>query len=54
MYRVQDVEAILDIARPTIYELARRDPELLGAVRFGRLVRFRREVVDGLATGKRV
>jgi hypothetical protein len=36
------------LAIPTVYELARKDPERWGLVRFGRAVRFRRERILAL------
>jgi len=51
LYRADDVARLLRMARPTIYEISRETPDLLGAVRLGRSVRFRPDVVDALVRG---
>lgn len=49
LMRASDVARILNVAKPTLYEWARNDPERYGAVRVGpRCVRFRRVVIDRL------
>lgn len=50
-YTAGQVSVITGLATPTIYEIAREDPARLGAVRFGRAVRFRRAVIDRLVHG---
>ena len=45
------VARILGIAKPTVYEFARVEPDRFGVIRFGRAVRFRRFVIDRLARG---
>jgi hypothetical protein len=53
-YRAKYVSRVLDLALPTVYEIAREDPERLGAETFGRrCVRFRRRVIDELINGAR-
>lgn len=50
-YRAPYVSKILDIPLPTLYEMSRRSPERLGAIRLGRSLRFRRAVIDAIADG---
>ena len=51
-YDADEVRTILRLAKPTVYEIARTDPQRLGAVHFGRAVRFRRSVIDRIAHGE--
>jgi predicted DNA-binding transcriptional regulator AlpA len=50
-YVAREVARLTRLALPTIYELARRDPERFGVVRYGRAVRFQRARVDALVRG---
>lgn len=50
-YDADEVTTILGIAKPTVYERARIEPERFGVVRFGRAVRFRRVAIDRIAYG---
>ena len=52
VYLVGEVAEITGLAVPTVYEIARENPERLGVVRFGRSVRFRRDVIDGIVEGE--
>lgn len=51
LYVVGEVAKKLNLATPTVYEIARKNPELLGAVRFGRSVRFRSAVIERIVDG---
>ena len=51
-YRAHEVSLILAIPVPTVYEISRTKPQALGAIRIGRIVRFRRAVVDRIAAGE--
>lgn len=51
-YKARDVGLILDLPLPSVYEIARRDPERLGVIRFGRSLRFRRAVIEKLIAGE--
>jgi excisionase family DNA binding protein len=48
-YTAGEVAQILRIAQPTVYEISRKKPARLGAVRWGRSVRFSRAVIDRIA-----
>jgi len=41
----------LNIPRPTLYELARREPDRFGVLRFGRKIMFRRARIEALIDG---
>ena len=47
-YVAAEVGEKLRLSTPTVYEMARRNPDRLGAVYFGRAVRFRRPSVQRL------
>jgi len=47
-YTAREVAQLTRLAVPTVYELARREPDRFGAVRYGRAVRFRRAAIDRL------
>ncbi len=42
------VSVRLNIPKPTLYERARREPDRLGVVRFGRKVMFQRSRIEAL------
>ena len=48
LMRVDEVAELFDVAKPTIYEHARNDPEKWGVVRVGRAMRFRRDVIEAM------
>ena len=50
-YTAREVAELTRLAVPTVYELAKREPDRFGAVRYGRAVRFRRDAIDRLIGG---
>jgi excisionase family DNA binding protein len=51
-YTAEEVAGILRVGVPTVYEWSRATPDLIGAFRVGRAVRFRKHVVDELVDGR--
>ena len=52
LMRAPSTAAALNMALPTLYELARKDPSRFGVVRLGRSVRFRRAAIDRIVQGE--
>lgn len=47
----EQARRMLAVSRATIYDLAQREPETVGAVRLGRIVRFRRAAIERIVNG---
>ena len=47
---VREVAAVLRRSRQSVYQLAHEKPEVLGVVRLGRTVRFRRSAIERLVS----